>query len=242
MQYDKRRMAPLEAVIFDLDGTLLNDEFAVSEGLSALHAAHGRGLAINVAELGVKWRKLSRKYYSYYLDRQLSMQEQRRRRIQELFGESRLSVTEQEADAVFSVYYNAYVAAWRAYPEVPQALRALQGIRLAVLTNGEGDQQRAKLVASGIADFFERIFVSSEIGWAKPDPGAFRYVTRELGARESECMFVGDDIEVDVKGAISAGLQAVLMDRKRELTAHVPQIKAVSNLQDFVALIRSRDG
>ena len=235
------RMRPT-AIIFDLDGTLLDDDFAVEMGLLAFHVAYEETLGMSLSDLRLRWLELLRQHFAPYLHGEVSMQEQRRMRIRKLFDEKRSCLTDEEADAAFSVYDRAYTAGWRTFPEVHAALAALRGFRLAVLTNGQADQQRTKLAATKIANRFERIFVSSEIGAAKPDPAAFRHVTAELGVRESDCILVGDNIDIDIRGATRAGIAAILVNRRVEPSADPPKVVTVSNLLDMVALVRSHDG
>lgn len=230
------------AIIFDLDGTLVDDESAVEAGLSAFHAVHGRALGLALPELRLRWRELFQQHFNRYLSGQVSMQEQRRLRMRDLFATSGRCLTDQEADSAFSSYRRAYTAGWRTFPEVPQALDGLHGFRLAVLTNGNGDQQRAKLAATGIAERFEGIFVSSEIGMAKPDQAAFRHVASNLGVRERDCVFVGDNLDVDIRGAAQGGMDAILVDRRFDSTARVPDLVTVSSLLEVVAIVRGRNG
>lgn len=229
------------AIIFDLDGTLLDDDFAVEMGLSALHVVYGETLAMSLSDLRLRWLELFHQHFPLYLRGEVSMQEQRRMRMRRLFDERHSRMTDPQADAAFSVYDRAYTSAWRTFPEVHHTLAELQSFRLAVLTNGHANQQRAKLAATKIDDRFERIFVSSEIGAAKPDPAAFRHVTAELGVRESDCILVGDDIDIDIRGARRAGIAAILVNRRVEPSATPSKVVTVSSLLDIVALVRSPD-
>jgi len=226
------------AIIFDLDGTLVDDESAVAAGLSAFHAVHGPTLGLTLLELRPRWLELFQQHFNRYLSGQVSMQEQRRLRMRDLFAASGRCLTDHEADFAFSSYRHAYTAGWRTFPEVPQALNELHGFRLAVLTNGNGDQQRAKLAAAGIAEQFEAIFVSSEIGVAKPDQAAFRRAATHLGVREADCLFIGDNLDVDIRGAARAGMDAILVDRRLDPAMHTSAVVAVSSLLEVVAIVR----
>lgn len=61
---------------------------------------------------------------------------------------------------------------------------------------------------------FDRIFVSAEIGAAKPDPAIYQFVFQELEKKPEEIVFV-DDFEVNVTSARELGMQAILF-RSRE--------------------------
>jgi FMN phosphatase YigB (HAD superfamily) len=68
---------------------------------------------------------------------------------------------------------------------------------------------------------FHTIFVSSDLGLRKPDPEAFRLVTKSMGVRPADVLFF-DDSSVNVAGAEIAGMQGVLVnsitDVRRELS------------------------
>ena len=230
-------LVPPAAIIFDLDGTLLDHESAVESGLIALHAAHGPVLGLALPELRRRWRELLEQYFSLYLSGGCSFQDQRRLRIRELMAASSVRLTDEKVDSIFATYAEAYVVGCRTFPEVPDALARLGEFRLAVLTNGDGEQQRAKLAAAGLVNCFEAIFISSEIGVAKPNPAAFRHVAARMGVQESDCVFIGDNPEVDIHGAMQAGMFPILVMRRAE-GAPSPDIVAVSNLLEAVALAR----
>lgn len=229
---------PPALIIFDLDGTLLDHESAVKSGLEAFYATHGRALGLALPELERQWQELLQQYYALYLSGRCSFQDQRRSRIRELFAAGGATLTEQGVDSAFAIYAEAYVAGCRTFPEVPEALAQLREFRLAVLTNGDGNQQRAKLAAAGLVNCFEEVFVSSEIGLAKPNPAAFRRVAARMGVQVRDCVFIGDDPEVDIHGAMQAGMSPILVARRAELTPP-PDIVAVSNLLEAVALART---
>jgi putative hydrolase of the HAD superfamily len=100
------------------------------------------------------------------------------------------------------------------FADVAGALDALgDRFALAVVTNGASCLQREKLEASGLAERFECVVVSSEIGVGKPDPAIFAYALRMLDTTAEEAVMVGDSLPKDVDGALAAGLRAVWVNR-----------------------------
>ncbi len=64
------------------------------------------------------------------------------------------------------------------------------------------------LEREGIAELFEVILVSDEVGWRKPNPVIFELALERLGVEPGEALFVGDRIDIDVAGAKSVGMGA----------------------------------
>src|SRR5712691_1065257 len=169
------------AVLFDVDGTLINDAYSVAAALRSFHTRHGDTLGLSFEDLRLRWRELLNLHFARYLAGEISMQEQRRARIQDLFRSTKLNLTPAGADAVFAVYEQRYRESWTAFPDAMQALSALSGYELAVLTNGDLAQQTQKLQATGLASYFRHIFASSDIGCSKPHPDAFLASCSRLG-------------------------------------------------------------
>jgi phosphoserine phosphatase len=111
---------------------------------------------------------------------------------------------------------------------------------LALLTNGASCLQREKLAASGLADRFDAVVVSGEVGTGKPDAVMFGHAVDALGVERDEAVMAGDNLLKDVDGAISAGLHAVWVDRRGEpRPADRPDLLAVRDLGDLPALVDS---
>ena len=82
---------------------------------------------------------------------------------------------------------------------------------LGMLTNfTDGPAVRKLIDLLGLNPFFKDVLVSGELGYRKPHPYVFERFVEALGVPADQILFVGDDVEADVKGAKAAGLQPVL--------------------------------
>jgi putative hydrolase of the HAD superfamily len=107
--------------------------------------------------------------------------------------------------------------AQRLYVDARVLLDAIaDGIRLALVTNGASDTQRAVMDALGIEHRFDAVIVSGEVGIAKPEAAIFELALGALGVHAAEAWHVGDHPVVDVAGARAAGLTAVWLNRGRQ--------------------------
>jgi HAD superfamily hydrolase (TIGR01549 family) len=107
---------------------------------------------------------------------------------------------------------------WELFPEVRQELSRLKdaGHRLGILANW--DPGLEKIVERlGILDLFSLVLCSGEIGKEKPDADAFKAVLHGLSAEPEKALYVGNEYEVDVVGALNAGMGAVLIDRQNQM-------------------------
>ena len=78
-----------------------------------------------------------------------------------------------------------------------------------LITNGTPDAQYGRLASLGLTDFFDGVFVSDEIGFAKPDARFFAYVLQHIQAEKQDCVIIGDSLTSDIKGANNAGIECV---------------------------------
>jgi putative hydrolase of the HAD superfamily len=81
--------------------------------------------------------------------------------------------------------------------------------RVGMITNGAPDLQRLKLMGTGLAERFDPLVVSGDLGIGKPEPAIFLHALAQAGAAPSEAIMVGDSWHRDVLGATAAGLRAV---------------------------------
>lgn len=120
-----------------------------------------------------------------------------------------------DGEAWFSDLYERFAqrGAWILYEDVVPCLEMVRPhARLAVISNFDG-RLRTILTGLGVSEYFEQLFISSEVGAEKPSGEIFQHATREMGADPATCLHVGDDELRDAAGARAAGLSAYLVDR-----------------------------
>jgi putative hydrolase of the HAD superfamily len=106
------------------------------------------------------------------------------------------------------------------------------GLALGVVSNSDGRVAGA-LAAAGLIDCFDAVIDSALAGVEKPDPRIFLTALEALGVAPAEALYLGDLPDVDIDGARSAGLAAVMIvPRGIEAPAGVPVVNSVAELAD----------
>jgi putative hydrolase of the HAD superfamily len=105
--------------------------------------------------------------------------------------------------------------------EIVDELRR-QGTTVAVLTNGT-DTTSAEVKRFGIADRFDAVFNSAEIGFAKPDGRAFLHVCGRLDVSARQVFFT-DDSRFKLAGAIEIGMTARLYEGIGHFRQHLDEL------------------
>ncbi len=113
-----------------------------------------------------------------------------------------------DPDAFADAMVEREVEAVRAVPGAGDLLETLAADhRMGALTNGVGRLQRAKLEATGLAEYVETVVVSGEVGVGKPEPEIYRVAEERLPAESYA--FVADDVERDLRPAVERGWRGV---------------------------------
>lgn len=108
--------------------------------------------------------------------------------------------------------------------------------RLALVTNGAACLQREKLERSGLAEHFDAVVVSGDLGIGKPDPAVFRHALSLVDAAADDAVMIGDTVERDVDGAVAAGVRAIWINRFGEQRPRADLVE-IASLDELPALL-----
>ncbi|WP_166035554.1 HAD family hydrolase [Halorussus pelagicus] len=194
----------MQAVFFDLDGTLvaLPDDFAAV--FQAALADHG-------VRADAERHECFTEAFFYYLGE--CRADPYRAAMADLRTEYDLA---PPAEALAESYAEREAAATELRPGARDALDALAAaesddsaadVALGVLTNGGARGQRRKLAVHDLADYFESVVISADVGAGKPDPEIFAAARDAIPA--DEYAFVADDLDRDVRAAQREGFTGV---------------------------------
>lgn len=113
-----------------------------------------------------------------------------------------------------------------------------KGYRLFIITNGFKEVQHAKLKSSGLAAYFEKVFISEEVKTPKPGREIFEHAVKSSNARKNSSLMIGDDWEVDICGAQKFGIDAVYFNQLEHPLDECPvDVKAINSLFDLKLIL-----
>ena len=107
---------------------------------------------------------------------------------------------------------------------------------LHIITNGFEEVQFLKMKNSGIEKYFTRIITSEKVGKRKPEPRIFEYALKMAGCDATQAMMIGDNLEIDIQGAINSGLSAIWYNFHQEEIPHLthPAIHHLDELRNYL--------
>jgi putative hydrolase of the HAD superfamily len=223
-------------VLFDLDGTLVDHDAAEHAAIAGWIDAAGLPTSVDGTPTERLWHDLAEDAFVEHRAGRLTFQGQRRQRVARflpLVGVDVDGMSDDDLDTQFLHYLHRYEAAWVAYADAVDCLTRLRGkVRVAVLTNGDQDQQQDKVNRTGLADLVESVVASSTLGVAKPHPTAFSLAADRLGVRVGDVVYVGDRLDVDARAAARAGMHGIWLNRYDGGSAplDVPMIRTLTEL------------
>jgi putative hydrolase of the HAD superfamily len=116
----------------------------------------------------------------------------------------------------FAELYNHFATAqpWFIYPDVLPALEQWRriGIQLGILSNFDS-RLYSVLKALKLEEFFTSITISTEVGFAKPDPQIFTTALQKHYCEPQDAWHIGDSFKQDYQGAKAAGLRPIFLER-----------------------------
>lgn len=193
---------------------------AVATTAPAVHSAYCN--FFGKKEFDVFYGAFSQSYLQVTLRRRIDLKEivsQERFRIMlELLKHPPGEVTDEVIEALMRAHMELLQESFEVRPEVVRALRwAKSRYRTGMISNfGYAPALHGSLDRFGIRRFFDSVFVSAEVGWAKPHRMIFDHVFQKMHIRPSEALFFGDQLYIDVYGALKAGMDAVWVETERQ--------------------------
>ena len=215
------------ALIFDLDGTLIDSVPDMTVALNRLMTTLGRRPLTDdelCAMVGDGATELVRRAF--------------RLTGAELAADETTATVERYID-----FYAEHPAARSAcYPGVAETLDALaaSGRRLALCTNKPERVMRPLLDSLGLADRFEVVLGAGVLPTRKPDPAPVRWVLDRLAVSPASAMMVGDSRN-DILAAQAAGVRAVAVGYgySKVPVANLGADVVIDRFEDLLALVEA---
>ncbi len=220
----------MKYVLLDLDGTLL--DFKASEKKAFINTIYKFKDIIPSDDICLKFSQINEELFNEFAKGNLKRIEFQRLRFKKMTELLNTDIDEVK----FNEFYvkNLEVQA-ELYNDAIILLDYLKNkYKLYVASNGMYKVQINRLKIAKILDYFTDIFISEDIGYNKPDPNFFKAIISKIGDNNlDEYIIIGDRIDADIKGGISFGINAILVNRDNIKTKY----KNVKNLKDIIGIL-----
>lgn len=244
----------VSAVFFDMGGTLAGLNPGYEGVYHRVFQKAGFDLPLGEVEsaIGYSWGVVAdQDETTEYINTKEGTREWQRE-VEERVME-RLNIHPKVREEVFWELIRAFEdpATYRLYPDALPTLAALKqaGYRLAIISNWSW--HLPELCDSlGLTPYFEQIFTSARIGYAKPHPAIFKSALAGLNVTPAEAIHIGDSYRADIMGARRVGIQPLWLLRpedrplyddgmdERKRPGEIKVIRGLAEVETYLGLKR----
>jgi phosphoglycolate phosphatase len=183
----------VRALIFDLDGTLIDSKRDLIHSVNAMLQEMGR-------------EQLHVDTISGFIGHGAPQL------VGRALGAGATEAEREHALKFFLAYYEDHKMDFTcAYPGVPETLEQLTQFPMAILTNKPVNISRRILEALGLSKYFRAVYGGNSFQTKKPDPFGALKTLAEFGVAPADALLIGDS-EVDVQTARKAGMLAAAVN------------------------------
>lgn len=108
---------------------------------------------------------------------------------------------------------------------------------LYIISNGFKEVQYKKLKKSGLSGYFNKIFLSEEVGHHKPKPEFFAHLFSVSNAQKKDSLVIGDNFEADIEGAMNFGIDQVYYSTDSSQTLTKQPTYTINNLSELCSFL-----
>lgn len=211
---------PIRALLMDIDDTLFDFQTSSRNALSIAFRAFGLPFT---PEMWERYRALDAELWQRFERGEITKEALYVERFRVFFAEYGL---EADPAAFNAAYFRELGDQCNFMPHCEQALRQLHAqYKIFIVTNGNTEIQTRRIAASGMAQYFDRVFISEQMGCKKPDREFFDEVFAELGEENRACaVMIGDSLSSDMQGGRNAGLPTIFCGPRARADARCDQV------------------
>lgn len=224
----------IKFVFLDLDDTLLDFHEAEKAALSTALTHFGISPEENILD---RYHEINKAQWERLERGELTREQVKTERYRILFSELGIDISPAE----FTHYYESRLGIGHWFIDgAEELLEALYGkYSLFLASNGAKKVQDSRLDSAGIKKYFDKIFISEQIGSNKPDKEFFDKCFSEIsGFDKSQAVIIGDSLTSDIKGGKNADIKTIWLNRNRceNRTDIIPdfEVSALSQIPDLL--------
>ena len=198
-----------DVILMDIDNTLLDFDAGTKESLQKLLAQFGQELT---EQRLARFFEINNALWTAYEPGEIEKSFIFATRFGQYLGEMGI---ETDSLAANGMYAKGLSESAVLMPHAIELLEQLKGkVKLYAVTNGVTTTQTPRLEKSGLNRYFDRVFISEQMGCKKPETEFFVKVFDAIGpVDKSRCIILGDSLTSDMQGGRNAGITTCYIGR-----------------------------
>lgn len=200
-----------EFILFDLDNTLLDFDLAEENSLKKVFSKYG--IEYNLKNLE-DYRNINVSMWAKLEKGEMKKEDVLTKRFDNFFELHGKKIDSNEVEDYFRTSLNTNSQLIEGAVEILKELKK-RGKKLYTASNGVYKTQLNRMIESNIYDFFDKHFISEQVGYEKPNELFFKYCFENIeNAKKEKMLMIGDRIESDILGAKNFGIDSCHYNRK----------------------------
>jgi len=225
-------------LFFDLDHTLWDFESNAKATLSELYQSlqlEKKGVT-NFGQFYKNYLAHNEKLWERYRNGFLKQEDLRIKRMRHSLLDFKIA-DEELAQAMSVKFLELLPTRTILFPFTKEMLQYLtdKGYAIHLITNGFEEVQYKKLKFSGIDVYFKEVITSESSGWLKPNKDIFEYAFHKANALPAESIMIGDTLDVDIRGAMNAGIDQVFVNH-HGITTEMQPTYTINSLKELKSI------
>ena len=218
----------IKYILFDLDGTLI--DFIKGEKMAFIDTIKKYMNYIPSDLECKKFSDINEYYFNEFKEGRMDRKTFHFNRFKDIY-----EYLKYDGDIINSndYYINSLKYQAELYDDVLDTLNYLKNkYRLFIASNGMTSVQIKRLEIANINNYFEKNYISEDIGYNKPDLEFFNYIFNDLNDYDKDkYIIIGDRIDSDILGAINSGIKSIYLNRENNSYDNVPNYEIKSLLE-----------
>ncbi len=225
-------------LIFDLDETIYDHQFASLSGLKAISEAFPIWQNHDLKAIENMYFEDLHHSHLKVIDGSISEEHSHIARFQKIASHFNINFHQNEYLKMIEIYNKTSQNFKRAIPNAPETISSLKsyGFKIALITNGRTENQKRKIALCNLHSSLDIILISEEIGIRKPAKEIFELALLLAKTDSSEAVMIGDSWDSDIVGAQAANIQPIWVNRGRHqnlLPNSIVEVQHVTELLNF---------
>ena len=194
-----------EALLFDIDGTLL--DFSKAEAENIFDTLRASGID-PTSEMASAYSDINDSLWKLLEKGEIDRETLKYRRFELLFERYGITADAKKTSATYIALLEEKAYLYDGAIELCKYLSDRADAY--IVTNGTLSVQESRLKKSGLLPYFKDVFISEKIGYAKPDPRFFEYAAERIpNFPKEKAVIIGDSLSSDIAGGIAYGIDTV---------------------------------
>ena len=230
------RATGIEVVFIDLDNTITDTD---GNSYHAMQCTYDELQIDNLfPSFSIFWDiyfEINQQLWELYREQKITREQLNIKRFDLPLKKMRIESTELSLK-MNETFYKYFLPMKTVCPHAYETLDYLKSkYRLAIVSNGTKASQIEKIKTFQLREYFEKIILSDDIGFPKPNTIIYNAALKEMKCDKKQAIMVGDDFIPDIYGAHQAGIEQIWYNPKHK-SADKNGIKPLAEIEDLLQL------